>query len=76
MGEAYPELQHARSKVEGVLLREGERFSKTLDQGLKMLDRELSSLSGDVLPGEIAFRCTIRTDFQWILPLIFCGNEI
>ena len=56
MGEAYPELQHARSKVEGVLLREGERFSKTLDQGLKMLDRELSSLSGDVLPGEIAFR--------------------
>ena len=56
MGEAYPELQHARSKVEGILLREGERFSKTLDQGLKMLDRELSSLSGDVLPGEIAFR--------------------
>ena len=56
MGEAYPELQHAQSKVEGVLLREGERFSKTLDQGLKMLDRELSSLSGGVLPGEIAFR--------------------
>ena len=56
MGEAYPELQHAQSKVEGVLLREGERFSITLDQGLKMLDRELSSLSGDVLPGEIAFR--------------------
>ena len=56
MGEAYPELQHAQSKVEGVLLRESERFSKTLDQGLKMLDRELSSLSGDVLPGEIAFR--------------------
>ena len=56
MGDAYPELQHAQSKVEGVLLREGERFSKTLDQGLKMLDRELRSLSGDVLPGEIAFR--------------------
>ena len=56
MGDAYPELQHAQSKVEGVLLREGERFSKTLEQGLKLLDRELSSLSGDVLPGEIAFR--------------------
>ena len=56
MGDAYPELQHAQSKVEGVLLREGERFSKTLGQGLKILDRELSSLSGDVLPGEIAFR--------------------
>ena len=45
-----------RARLKGFLLREGERFSKTLDQGLKMLDRELSSLSGDVLPGEIAFR--------------------
>ena len=41
-----------------------------------MLDRELSSLSGDVLPGEMPFACTIRTDFQWILLLIFCENEI
>ena len=28
MGEAYPELQHAQSKVEGVLLREVKDFQK------------------------------------------------
>ncbi len=56
MGDAYPELRNARSKVERVLLKEEERFARTLDQGLKILDREIASLSGSVLPGEVAFR--------------------
>ncbi len=56
MGDAYPELRHAQSKVERVLLREGERFARTLDQGLKILDREIDALSGSELPGEVAFR--------------------
>ncbi len=56
MGDAYPELRHAQSKVERVLLREGERFARTLDQGLKILDREIGALAGSELPGEVAFR--------------------
>ena len=56
MGGAYPELRHAQSRVEKVLQREGERFANTLDQGLKMLDSEIGSMSGDVLSGDIAFR--------------------
>ena len=56
MGDAYPELRQAQSKVEGVLLREGERFAKTLDQGIKMLEREIGVMEGTQLPGEIAFR--------------------
>ena len=56
MGDAYPELRHAQSKVERVLLREGERFAKTLDQGLKILDREIGVMSGNELSGEVAFR--------------------
>lgn len=56
MGDAYPELRHAQSKVERVLHREGDRFAKTLDQGLKMLDREIGAMSGSVLSGEVAFR--------------------
>lgn len=56
MGEAYPELPNARDKVERVLLKEEERFARTLDQGLKILDRELAGLSGTVLPGDVAFR--------------------
>ena len=56
MGEAYPELKNAQRKVERVLEKEEQRFARTLDQGLKILDRELASLAGDVLPGDIAFR--------------------
>ena len=56
MGDAYPELPNARDKVERVLLKEEERFARTLDQGLKILDRELAGLSGTILPGDIAFR--------------------
>ena len=56
MGGAYPELRHAKGKVERVLATEEQRFAKTLDQGLKILDREIASLSGNVLPGDVAFR--------------------
>lgn len=56
MGDAYPELQHAKQKVERVLATEEHKFARTLNQGLKILDREIASLSGDVLPGDVAFR--------------------
>ncbi len=56
MGSAYPELRMAQQKVERVLQKEEQKFARTLDQGLKILDRELAGLSGDVLPGDIAFR--------------------
>ncbi len=56
MGIAYPELRNAQQKVERILLKEEQRFAKTLDQGLKILDREVAGLSGDVLPGDVAFR--------------------
>ncbi len=56
MGAAYPELRQAQSKVEGVLRREGERFAKTLDQGIKILEREMNAQPGAELPGAVAFR--------------------
>ena len=56
MGDAYPELRHARSKVESVLQREGEKFAETLDTGIRILDREVASISDGVLPGEVAFK--------------------
>ena len=56
MGDAYPELRHARTQVERVILREEEKFLSTLDAGLRILDREIAALSGSVLPGDIAFR--------------------
>ncbi len=56
MGEAYPELKQAKSRVEKILLTEGERFGETLETGLRILDREIASMSGTILPGDIAFR--------------------
>ncbi len=56
MGEAYPELAAAGAQVELVLERENEQFNETLEQGLKILDREIAGLSGTVIPGDTAFR--------------------
>jgi alanyl-tRNA synthetase len=56
MGGAYPEIVQEKGRVERVLAQEGERFLDTLDQGIRMLDQEISSLVGSVIPGETVFR--------------------
>ncbi len=56
MGDAYPELAAAGAQVERVLRRENEKFAETLEQGLKLLDREIAGLSGKVISGAAAFR--------------------
>ena len=56
MGEAYPELRKAQSQVERALQREEERFRETLDEGIKILQQEIASLKGKIIPGDIAFR--------------------
>ncbi|WP_315831612.1 alanine--tRNA ligase [Bradyrhizobium prioriisuperbiae] len=56
MGEAYPELQRARSLIEETLRLEETRFRKTLDRGLAILDDKSVSLKqGDMFDGETAF---------------------
>ncbi|MFQ6023984.1 MAG: alanine--tRNA ligase [Acidiferrobacterales bacterium] len=56
MGEAYPELPKARKQVERALKQEEQRFGETLEQGMRILNESLSTLSGNVLPGETAFK--------------------
>ncbi len=56
MGDAYPELRREQAMIERVLRVENERFNETLEQGLKILDREMESLEGDTLDGELVFR--------------------
>ena len=57
MGGAYPELLRAQPLIEETLLREETRFRQTLDKGLKLLDEATAGMStGDVLPGQTAFR--------------------
>lgn len=59
MKEAYPELRETEAIVSNVINNEEERFSETLDSGLKILREELDRLKkgkGRVLSGEVAFR--------------------
>ena len=55
MGAAYPLLEERRSSIEAVLLGEEERFARTLDRGMVLLERTIAGLSGDTIPGAVAF---------------------
>ncbi|WP_368429937.1 alanine--tRNA ligase [Sulfuricaulis sp.] len=56
MGDAYPELNTARSQVEQVLRQEEERFNETLEQGLKILEDDIATLRGDTISGGTIFK--------------------
>ncbi len=59
MKEAYPELRESELFCSKVIRNEEERFSETLDSGLKILREELEQLrkrEERLLPGGIAFR--------------------
>ena len=59
MKEAYPELRESEAFVSRIIRNEEERFSETLDSGLKILREELEGLQKKrekILPGEVAFR--------------------
>jgi len=57
MGQSYAELRRAEALIAETLLLEENRFRKTLERGLTLLDEETRSLtSGATLRGETAFR--------------------
>jgi alanyl-tRNA synthetase len=57
MGDAYPELKRAEPVIKAQLLEEEERFRRTLANGLRLLDDELSTLKeGQKLSGRTAFK--------------------
>jgi len=55
MGQAYPELVAAKTRVAAVLQQEEERFAETLENGMQILEAALSQKI-KVLDGETAFR--------------------
>src|SRR5437868_3812811 len=59
MGDAYPELADAQSRVIEVLRAEEERFFETIENGMSILETALAELKGKggkVLDGELAFK--------------------
>ena len=55
MGEAYPELSAAKSRVAQVLKQEEERFAETLHHGMQVLEAALAG-EGPMLDGETVFK--------------------
>jgi len=56
MGSAYSELSTKREIIERTLKAEEQQFALTLEQGMKILERDLAKASGDVIPGDTAFK--------------------
>ena len=59
MGEDFPELYTSREFMGRVVREEEERFEKTLDKGLALLEEELATLEEQAkqrIPGEVAFK--------------------
>jgi len=55
MGEAFPELKAQKQLIENVIKEEEQSFSRTLDQGLVLLNRIVDETKGDTVSGEKAF---------------------
>lgn len=59
MKEAFPELRESEGFISKVIRNEEERFSETLDSGLKILKEELKRTKKEdrkILPGEVGFK--------------------
>jgi alanyl-tRNA synthetase len=55
MGTAYPELSKQRDRVTRVIRDEEQRFTETLEQGMKHLEQVMARLSGSVIAGNDVF---------------------
>ncbi|MGO9612149.1 MAG: alanine--tRNA ligase [Dissulfurispiraceae bacterium] len=59
LGSVYPELIREHQRASKVLLFEEERFAKTLEQGMRLLDEVIDNLKktgNQVIPGETLFK--------------------
>lgn len=56
MADAYPQLQKQQAHIESVLKDEEIQFAKTLAQGLKLLEEDISQLKTPLIKGETLFK--------------------
>ena len=56
MGPVYPEIKERSELISKVCDIEEERFSRTLESGLEMLDETMAEATGKVIPGKDIFR--------------------
>ena len=78
MGKAYPELVREKDLIKRIVKKEEERFSKTLERGLSILQEvidELKSRGERVIPGEEAFKLYDTFGFPLDLILEVANDE-
>lgn len=56
MGDAYPRLNEEKERIIDVLKREEDQFSKTLDQGMQLLEEAFGKIKGQEIPGDVVFK--------------------
>jgi len=56
MSKAYPSLEQKNEYIKRIILMEEERFSTTLSQGMKLLEKQINSNPGEILSGEFVFK--------------------
>lgn len=56
MGDAYPELAAQESDIARILEQEENQFSRTLEQGLGLLQEHIQALNENEIPGDVAFK--------------------
>jgi alanyl-tRNA synthetase len=56
MGDAFPELVKAQSRVRDVLLKEGEQFARTLETGMEILEAALKKSGSKTIDGDTVFK--------------------
>lgn len=78
MGAAYPELAANKSRVMDVLRQEEERFFETIENGMTILETELSLVAkteSKVLSGEVAFKLHDTYGFPLDLTADICRER-
>ncbi|PID65711.1 MAG: alanine--tRNA ligase [Gammaproteobacteria bacterium] len=56
MGAAYPEIKDNQLRLEEQIRREEERFHRTIEDGMNVLEADLANLQGDTIAGDTLFK--------------------
>jgi alanyl-tRNA synthetase len=56
LADQYSEIISRRSIINSIIEPEEEKFAQTLEKGIEIFNEEIKKLSGNVLPGELAFK--------------------
>ncbi len=78
MGDVYPELEENRELIRRVTLKEEERFSRTVERGLLLLQEAIESIKrsgSEIIPGEEVFKLYDTFGFPLDLILEVANDE-